>query len=70
MIWQVIWEAFKIPISECRMERREDGEGQALAQIAAAREEYVRKRVKGSKRKRSEIDEDLPVGPLAKPLVC
>ncbi|KAK9807772.1 hypothetical protein WJX72_008819 [[Myrmecia] bisecta] len=59
--YAVIWEAFKVLISECKKERLEDGEGQALAQTAAAREEYVRKRVKGIKRKRSEIDKDLPV---------
>lgn len=69
MIWQVIWDAFKVPISECKKERLEDGEGQALAQTAAAREEYVRKRVKGIKRKRSEIDKDLPVGPLVQSLL-
>ena len=68
MVWQLIWEAFKVLISEYKNGRlEEDGEGQALAQIAAAREEYVRKRVTGTKRKRSEIDQDLPVGPLVQP---
>lgn len=54
-------------ITESKKGKWLDAEGQALAQTAAAREEYVRRRVKGMKRKRSEIDEDLPVGLLHSP---
>ncbi len=60
--WQVIWRAFKILITECKKDRLEQGEGQAFAQTAAARDEYVRRKVTGTKRKPHEIDADLPVG--------
>ena len=46
----------KVLISESRKEQWvTEGEGQILAQMAAAREEFVRSSVTGKKRKRSEM---------------
>lgn len=64
MALQVIWNYFKVLITECKKPQLQAAEGQALAQTAAAREEYVRENVTGVKRKRSDIDDVLPVCPF------
>ena len=63
---QVIYKHFKVLlISQSKRDKLLEGEGQALAQTAAAREQFVRQKVTSVKRKRSDNDQDLPVSCLS-----
>jgi hypothetical protein len=73
---QVLWQDFKVLITECKKTEIADGEGQALAQTAACREHYVTHITKapecltGRKRSWDEVDDFLPVSGLALNLFC
>ena len=62
IVWfQIIWKEFAVLISESKKENFLHGEGQAFAQMAAARDKFVYEHVQGTKRKQTEMDEALPV---------
>ncbi|KAK9803644.1 hypothetical protein WJX72_007957 [[Myrmecia] bisecta] len=59
--YAVLGEKLKILLAEAKTNNWEEAEGRAFAMTAAAREEFVRSSIAGTKRKREEIDELLPV---------